>query len=458
LGVASPQWTHPSVVLFAGNADPVAAIVRRARDVVNTALDLGWTGPPFDPIALAELLRIAVIPRDDVAEARTVPAGNNVRIEFNPNRPPNRVRYSVAHEIAHTFFADCAQRVRHRLAHDERSADAWQLEALCNIAAAELLMPAGSLGAFPPEERHIESLIALRKKFAVSIEALLIRLTRSVPELPCATFCASRIERGPTAGRYRVDYIIGSSAWNHAIQRGQTLPHNTAVAECIAIGHTASAVERWGSGAPVRVEAVAIPGYPGARVPRVVGMLARDEYLSVPSSSPLRYVRGDATRPRGPGPSLIVHVVNDATPNWGGSGFAASLRRKWPRIQQEFRAWALSSPNSFRLGQVHVGDAEDGVFVASLVAQRGYGPSARPRIRYAALAACLQTVKAVAARDIAGVHMPRIGAGLAGGSWHVISDLVVDALCATGVPVTVYDLPGATIPTDEQQSLDLRRP
>ena len=38
--------------------------------------------------------------------------------------------------------------------------------------------------------------------------------------------------------------------------------------------------------------------------------------------------------------------------------------------------------------------------------------------------------------------MPRIGSGQAGGSWTIISELIETEVCAAGVPVTVYDLPG----------------
>jgi hypothetical protein len=50
-------------------------------------------------------------------------------------------------------------------------------------------------------------------------------------------------------------------------------------------------------------------------------------------------------------------------------------------------------------------------------------------------------VAAFARQQGASVHMPRIGAGLAGGKWDVISQIVEDELTAKGIPVTVYDLP-----------------
>ena len=67
------------------------------------AIQAGWQGPPFDPFKLAEHLGISAIPREDVLDARVLPAGSRrLQIEFNPNRLRGRLRFSVAHEVAHS--------------------------------------------------------------------------------------------------------------------------------------------------------------------------------------------------------------------------------------------------------------------------------------------------------------------------------------------------------------------
>jgi IrrE N-terminal-like domain len=165
----------------------VEAVTRAARDLVVRAMDQGWKGPPFDPLALAEFQKIEVVPRDDVFDARTVPVGSSLRIEFNPSRPQARVRYSVAHEIAHTIFPDCARTVRNRSVHHQTTPDDWQLEALCNIAAAELLMPVGSLASLTRGELAVEHLLELRQRYEVSSEAIFIRAAQ-VSEVPSRCF------------------------------------------------------------------------------------------------------------------------------------------------------------------------------------------------------------------------------------------------------------------------------
>jgi len=66
------RWSNPSIRLLAGQKDPLETMLRRARETVLTAMDKGWSGPPFDPIALSGILGISVLPRADIRDARTV--------------------------------------------------------------------------------------------------------------------------------------------------------------------------------------------------------------------------------------------------------------------------------------------------------------------------------------------------------------------------------------------------
>jgi len=451
----SPVWTNASVrklIKLTGEPDPVRAITQRARDVALDAMDRGWIGPPFDPLELADHLGIAVSPRYDVRDARTIPAENGrLRIEFNPNRPGPRVRYSIAHEIAHTLFPDCGECVRHRNLHEKLKADEWQLEAMCNVGAAEILMPLGSLKAVADADLTIEGLLALRKQFEVSMEALLIRVVR-LTTTPVRMFCASRIESGAHAGRFVLSYAIGSQTWRADAEGAEFPPPNSALSECTAIGYTTTAVETWGS-SRVRVEAVAIPPYPGSRYPRIVGILKPIGKVdrTASTSALLRFVRGDALKSRGDGNRILVQVVNDKTPNWGGGGFAEAVKRRWPEVQQDFRERVLHDRDALKLGSCRMSKTKDGILVASVVAQKGYGESARPRIRYSALRKGLEAVASAAMQHRASVHMPRIGAGQGRGSWSVIEDIVQTVFGEKDIPVTIYDLPGA--PTPERMPL-----
>jgi O-acetyl-ADP-ribose deacetylase (regulator of RNase III) len=155
----------------------------------------------------------------------------------------------------------------------------------------------------------------------------------------------------------------------------------------------------------------------------------------------ITYLKGDATVPRGEGPKIIAQIVNDKALNWGG-GVALAARKKWPAVQEVYRRWVLQGPANLRLGNTHTAQVERDLWLVSLVAQHGYGPSPTPRIRYAALGRTLDQVRDIAKQKKATVHMPRIGAGQAGGSWAIIQEMIDEALCRNNVQVFVYDLPG----------------
>jgi O-acetyl-ADP-ribose deacetylase (regulator of RNase III) len=435
-------WTNPSVkVLVEGTGnDPTSVITQKAVSVVLGAMQQGWTGPPFDPFRLADLLNVRVIPREDVSDARTVPSGSGLTVEFNPNRPKSRVRYSICHELAHTLFPDCRERVRNRLTHASMKGDDWQLEMLCNIAAAEFAMPLGSLPQITEEHLDIDHALTLRQTYAVSAEAMLLRMVKLTKD-QCSFFSASPIHfSGRAKHRYAIDYARPSKTWmNTTLPYGSELPSDTVAAECTAIGFTARGQEQWPAVGKVKVECVGVSPYPNHVYPRVIGLLKppRQAPVQLPS---ITYLKGDASEPRGSGNRLLVQVVNDSALTWGG-GFSLALRKKWPTLQQAFRSWAMQGRN-LKLGNVHVAAANEALTVVSMVAQHGYGPSPKPRIRYLALQKCLRTVGELARQRDATVHMPRIGCGLAGGSWSVVHELVTEEICNKGVSVSVYDLPG----------------
>jgi Zn-dependent peptidase ImmA (M78 family)/O-acetyl-ADP-ribose deacetylase (regulator of RNase III) len=436
----SGTWTHPSARILLKQGPPVEVITDRARRLVCRALDLGWTGPPFDPLRLADILQIDVVASDEIQDARTIPLGTSrFRIEFNPSRPLARLRYSIAHEIAHTLFDDCGEDIRHRGRHSGKRSDEWQLEALCNVAAAELLMPVGKLPEEVVKAPRASSFPGLREEYGVSTEALLIRLARAATS-PWAAFCASRIEDGPATGRYRLNYVMSNPLWRPRFHE-HLLPKGTVVAECTAIGFTISGQELWAGEQPVLVEAVGIPPYPGSTYPRVAGMVGPAKgFAQTAETVPLRFANGDATQVGGQGARLLVHVVNNQTPNWGGTGFAQALRSRIPAVQADFKEWVEANPRSLRLGNVRIVSLDNGMSVASVIAQKGYGPSASPRLRYVALETGLEHVAEVALKLGAAVHMPRIGTGAGGGDWEIIEELIRQTLCQRDVKVTVYDL------------------
>ncbi len=433
------KWSNPSVVRFADGNSPIKKMEQVARDFVLHAMETGWSGPPFDPVDLAALKGIRVRPNASILDARILIDNGNCVIEYNPHKAKGRVNYSIAHEIAHTFFSDWDEEIRNRSV-ESRASNNWQLEMLCNIGAAEILMPAGVFPASAGAAVSIEDLMVLRKKYQVSAEAILIRFTK-LASSPVACFAASRLaEGGPS--KYRIDYCIASQAWSRfekALRRSTVI--SASLDECIAIGSTARGRETWLSDYPdVHVEAVALPPYPGSNGLRIAGLVRPGP--EVPEVSDLEYRHGNAAVFTSNCSAAIVHLVNDKAKNWGGIGFSRELKRRHPGASRDFRAWTMGCPSAHHLGGLHLAELPEHRYVLSIVAQSGYGPSAKPRIRYAALDLGLQKAsRCLSELGVMTVQMPRIGSGQAGGNWNVVAGMIRERLVSSGIKVRVVDRP-----------------
>jgi O-acetyl-ADP-ribose deacetylase (regulator of RNase III) len=155
----------------------------------------------------------------------------------------------------------------------------------------------------------------------------------------------------------------------------------------------------------------------------------------------INYVIGDATQPVGEGPKIIVHVCNDIG-GWG-RGFVTAISKRWPEPEKRYRAWHRGEQKQlFALGEVEFVQVGDDLWVANLIGQRDVRTTGGvPPVRYEAIRKGLQRVALEARRLGASVHMPRIGCGLAGGTWEIVGKIVEEELVGGAVPVTVYDLP-----------------
>jgi hypothetical protein len=433
-------WKDKSVLDFAGPADPVDAILDCAQRVVFDAVEKGWSGPPFDPFELAALRKVAVTPREDVTDARLISRGGQPVVEYNPLKPASRIRFSVAHELAHSLFPNYAARIRNR-----SSAEAdWQLEMLCNLAAAEFLMPIGSFAEIGTLDIGIDLLMELRNRYQVSTEAMLLRMLRlGVRSL--LVFAASTRD----GEAYVLDYVL-EPAGSIAALYGRPLRKESPVKNCTAIGFTDKGTDKWPAGVgDVYVECVGIPPYPNSVFPRVVGFAKRHPQEDAKPPK-LKEVWGDALKPHGSGARLLVHVVNDEARSWG-RGFGRQVALKYPDVAERFRV--QMEEKRLLLGDIFTTEVTNGLTIVQLVAQKGYGESDKPRLRYGALQTCLRKVRAMATDLSASAHMPPIGIGYGGGAWSLIRELIEQELCSHGVNVTVYRRERDLAPLAKQPSL-----
>lgn len=140
---------------------------------------------PIDPTALASSCGVLKIEyRSMIPEAVLAPmeGGFTIYLQNNfvvPNMRKGRERFSLAHELAHTFFYNRNLRIPKPMKDSPRGE---RLEHLCQVAASEILLPSPLLKK-ELERRgkveSVESLFDLAQYFDVSLEALMRRLHES---------------------------------------------------------------------------------------------------------------------------------------------------------------------------------------------------------------------------------------------------------------------------------------
>ncbi len=164
----------------------------------------------------------------------------------------------------------------------------------------------------------------------------------------------------------------------------------------------------------------------------------------------IKYIKGDATQPQGNGIKILVHIVNDLGA-WG-SGFVVALSKQWKTPEISYRKWHKEKDyNDFASGSIQIVQVEPEIYVANMIAQHGLSMYAKgglfdnlepqvPPIRYDALRECLKKICVIAQKYNASVHGPRFGAGLAGGDWNIIEQIINEELISKNIDVTIYDL------------------
>lgn len=156
---------------------------------------------------------------------------------------------------------------------------------------------------------------------------------------------------------------------------------------------------------------------------------------------PIHYLIGDATIPVGEGKKIIAHVCNDIGA-WG-KGFVLPVSKKWPLAKTEYLAAFNTDPKPL-LGDVQIVAVEPELWVINMIGQHKittrHSKEEVPPVRYEAILTGLHKVAAFAEKEQATVHMPRIGCGLAGGTWDKIAPLIREAFDGKDTAVYVYDL------------------
>jgi len=215
------------------------AVRRAARSLVSNArqADPSWRPPPFAPERYAELLSIDIVDAGQPVDfdAMLVPTGDDEGVIFLNERvrSPHRRRYSIAHEICHTFFQ--ASEAFYLRAEDRdryyRSTDAQRLERLCDHGAAELLMPhrefSTTLDHFGFRAR---ALPLLAGAFGVSRQAAAIRMLETHTGGPSAVgfFEHGRRQDG-TRPAYRARRVFRSPGFPFLFPNNKSVPNDSVI-------------------------------------------------------------------------------------------------------------------------------------------------------------------------------------------------------------------------------------
>ena len=153
----------------------------------------------------------------------------------------------------------------------------------------------------------------------------------------------------------------------------------------------------------------------------------------------INYLIGDATQPKIAKNKIIVHICNDIGA-WG-KGFVMAISKRWKEPEKEYRNWFKNQDN-FSLGQIQFIKVENDIWIANLIGQHKINKdeNGNAPIRYDAIKVGLNKVAEFAKENNATVHMPRIGCGLAGGTWDKIEPILKETLLKNEVATYVYDI------------------
>jgi hypothetical protein len=237
-----------------GKTEPRAAVRAKAQELV--ALYRSYFGEPAMPLDIEALASLRGIRKSDEppthsSDAELVPdADGRASMRVNPDRPETRRRFSMAHEVTHTFFPEYQLKVQCRT--DARYRDPENpedlLEMLCDVGAAELLFPLPWFATAALTVRSASGLLKLADDYRASREATCRRFAETSPRNLAAVFFAWKLkptqeqtigrrdqtnlfgidpkEEAKACWKLRIDYSISSPAFAGA---GHFLPRDKSV-------------------------------------------------------------------------------------------------------------------------------------------------------------------------------------------------------------------------------------
>lgn len=119
---------------------------------------------------------------------------------------------------------------------------------------------------------------------------------------------------------------------------------------------------------------------------------------------------------------IIIHGVN--AQGVMGSGVALAVKQRFPEAYQRYML--DYNDGSLRLGTSSYQRVSDNLYIANACTQEYYGRDGQRYVNYMAICSCFYKIFQWARTQGYACHFPKLGAGLGGGSWEVIQQLIND--------------------------------
>ena len=133
----------------------------------------------------------------------------------------------------------------------------------------------------------------------------------------------------------------------------------------------------------------------------------------------IRYVQGDLLASN---LEVIAHGCNCR--GVMGSGIARQIRAKWPNVYEVYKL--KHQVMGLELGTILPIRTLDGRLVVNCMTQQSFGGDGQQYMDYDAIERCIAAMDhQVRDWGAAEIGMPKIGAGLGGGDWDRIEDIIV---------------------------------
>ncbi len=193
VNIGGRRYSDPDILSLArqtgGLIDPRFTIRMQARQLLDKLLS--YPGVPANPLErlkiLASLNGIKIRPMNIETYQKEKRDAALYRTEvgwlllYNPNRLARRLLFTIAHEIIHTLFPNSVTGARFRTITNPDSREANELERLCDLGAAELVMPVEDFQTQANGCYTLHNLETLLGYFGTSFEATAYRMASAHP-------------------------------------------------------------------------------------------------------------------------------------------------------------------------------------------------------------------------------------------------------------------------------------